>query len=65
MILSNKDIDWDNEDFQRGVRYALESLESLQNKFFHKKEWCISHDLNFAPIEIRDYLLLKARKDAR
>ena len=62
MKLSKKDINIDNEDFQRGVRYCIEELRTLQDKFMHTRIWNHSADRKFAPVELSDYLLLQARK---
>ena len=62
MVLSNKPIDINNEDFQRGVRYCIEELRKLQDKFRHRRIWNHSDNSKFAPVELSDYLLVSIRK---
>lgn len=64
MKLSKKDPDWNSEDFQAGVRYAIEKLYDLYDKPRHTRKWNYSCDRKFAPVELGDYLLKQARRDS-
>ena len=48
-----------NESYLAGYKQAIEDLRRLQEMWNHKKHWCISYDLKYAPVELSDYLVIR------